>query len=281
MSSLYGVIGNPIKHSKSPLMHNQWFEAEGIDASYHAFTIEPKNLEDAIKGMKALGIKGWNVTIPHKESIIPFLDEIDESAAVIGAVNTVVADGPRLIGKNTDGQGFVESLLTKRTSGEIKKSSILILGAGGAAKGIYHALLKLQPKRLYIANRTVSRAEALIKDVSTHDSAQALTMTAAEENPEQFDIIINTTSVGMSPAIGQSPIKLGLMKKDTLAVDIIYNPLETEFLKRAKAEGADTLNGVGMFVHQGALAFSYWTGSQPDTKKAIKMITENLGGVIC
>ncbi|KIL46069.1 shikimate dehydrogenase [Jeotgalibacillus campisalis] len=262
-------------------MHNHWFEEEGIDGKYVPFEIDPNRLEEAVRGMKALNFTGWNVTIPFKEAIIPLLDQVEEDAKLIGAVNTVINQQGKLIGSNTDGAGFVESLYEKRTLKEIQQSSILLIGAGGAAKGIFHALAKLEPAHLAVANRTEERALSLIQSIKTNKKAQAITIRECEKLLSTFDIVINTTSVGMFPHVENMPIDVTKMKNCTLAADIIYNPLETAFLREAKKHGADTLNGVGMFVHQGALAFHQWTGTNPDTDKAVSRITKQLGGTSC
>lgn len=280
MAYLLGVIGNPIAQSKSPLMHNKWLENEGLDGFYQAFAIEPEKLEAAIIGMKALGFNGWNVTIPFKEAIIPFLDELDAAANAIGAVNTVVRKGEKLIGRNTDGLGFVQSLLDKRSADQLKQASILIIGAGGAAKGIYYALAKQLPKKIAITNRTQLRAESLVRSISVESPGCAFSIGEAQERLGEFDIIINTTSAGMFPNIKDMPLDITNIKKNALAADIIYNPLETSFLRKARLNGADTLNGVGMFVHQGALAFSYWTGKYPNSEQAINTIIQDQGGTI-
>ncbi|KIL44478.1 shikimate dehydrogenase [Jeotgalibacillus soli] len=281
MKSLYGVIGYPIEHSKSPMMHNAWFRNENFEGYYHPFKIEKNQLGNAIRGMKALQMKGWNVTIPYKEAIIPFLDEVDAAAVAIGAVNTVVYKNGKWVGTNTDGDGFVASLSLKRTKEQLKTSSILLIGAGGAAKGIYYALVNAGVNNIHIANRTVERASSLISKIAADGNFKGISLDSATEQLTQYDIIINTTSVGMYPEIDSVPIEVTNIKAGTLAVDIIYNPLETAFLKAAKERGAETLNGVGMFVYQGALAFEHWTGIRPDIEKAMTMIELNQGGTTC
>ncbi|WP_166805918.1 shikimate dehydrogenase [Jeotgalibacillus sp. R-1-5s-1] len=272
------VIGHPIKQSKSPFMHTIWLGELGISGSYEAKDILPEALAGEVKALVKGGYDGWNVTIPHKEAIIPLLDEVDEQAAVLGAVNTVIVKDGRLIGKNTDGTGFMKSLLLKRTAVDIAGSRVCIIGAGGAAKGIAGALVPYQPKSLSIANRTVSKGERLLNSLIINGEKSALTMDEAEAQLDEFDIVINTTSVGMVPDTDQTPINMTRVKKNSLAADIIYNPLQTAFLKQASEGGADTLNGVGMFVYQGATAFEEWTGEKPDAEKMIKRISESIGG---
>lgn len=277
MKKLYGVIGCPIHHSLSPLMHNDAFQQLGIDAHYHAFHVEKEDLQDAIKGLKALGISGVNVTIPHKTAVIPFLDEIDEMATRIGAVNTIVNENGRLIGYNTDGPGFVRSLV-EETKTDIRGKRILLIGAGGAARGIYFALAHAQAERIDICNRTKSNAERLIESSDVSIASAAYSLEEAEERLAEYEIVVNTTSVGLYPDVEAMPLSLNNMRENTIATDIIYNPLETKWLKEARRKGAIVQNGVGMFVYQGALAFEKWTGIFPDVERMRQIVVQQLGG---
>ncbi|MBB5324785.1 shikimate dehydrogenase [Anoxybacillus tepidamans] len=280
MKKLYGVIGCPIHHSLSPLMHNDAFQLLGIDAHYHAFHVEKEDLQEAIKGLKALGISGVNVTIPHKTAVIPFLDEIDEMAARIGAVNTIVNENGRLIGYNTDGSGFVRAL-SEETKTDIQGKHILLIGAGGAARGIYFALASAQALRIDICNRTKLKAEKLIEECDVSVASTAYSLQEAEERLSEYEIIINTTSVGLYPDVEVMPLSLTCMKEHTIVSDIIYNPLETKWLKEARQKGAIVQNGVGMFVYQGALAFEKWTGIFPDVERMKQVVIQQLGGKTC
>lgn len=279
MQKVYGVIGSPVRHSMSPAMHNDAFEHLGIPARYNAFHVEPKDLREAVLGMKALGIAGFNVTIPHKVAVMEYLDEIDAAALDIGAVNTVVNVDGRLIGFNTDGLGYLMSLKTA-VKKPLAESAILMVGAGGAARGIFFTLLKESPRRLDICNRTLERAEKLILPDEKKVS-KAITLGEAEKNLGVYDIIINTTSIGMSPKMDEIPLNLENLRQGAVVSDIIYNPLETRFLKEAALKGAATLNGVGMFVYQGALAFEKWTGKKPDIKRMETIVYNHLGGTQC
>ncbi|MEK4486541.1 shikimate dehydrogenase [Psychrobacillus sp. FSL H8-0484] len=271
MKKWFAVIGNPIAHSLSPYMHDTWLQELEMEATYIPIHVEEGKLEEAVQALKLLGCSGWNVTVPYKEAIIPFLDEIDESAKHIGAVNTVVktVDG-KFVGYNTDGFGFIQSL------GPIKADDrILMLGAGGAARGIVHAFKQRGFKNIAIANRTYANAEKLVEDLQI---GQALTLQEAEDNLELFDIIVQTTSLGMKSNSTTLPIKLNKIKEDAIVADIVYNPLVTPFLEEAEKYNVRTINGLGMLVHQGALAFSYWNELNPDSDEMILRLTEQLGG---
>ncbi|MEP9406962.1 shikimate dehydrogenase [Peribacillus frigoritolerans] len=280
MKKIYGVMGDPIAHSMSPDIHNDAFEKENIEAVYHHFHVTKEGLNDAVKGMKALGIEGFNITIPHKTSIIPFLDEVDELALAIGAVNTVVNKNGRFIGYNTDGKGFFKSLCDE-ISGDIKAKKTLVIGAGGAARAIYFTLVKEGVKQVDIANRTKERAARLVSDCPYDKVSKALSIIEAEESLSQYDLIIQTTSSGMSPELDHSPLKVDQLKTGAIVSDIIYNPLQTKLLREAGEKGAETQNGLGMFINQAALAFEIWTGIMPDTARMTDIVLNKLGGNTC
>lgn len=270
MKKWYAVIGDPIAHSLSPFMHETWFKDYGVDAAYLPIHVEPSQLEKSFEAMKTLGISGFNITLPHKQSIIPLLGKLEESAMQMNAVNTVEFDGTEYSGSNTDGDGFVQSMLVHDVD---KTAKVLLIGAGGAARGIAYALKRAGFTAVTITNRTYRRAEELASETQ----ASALTLVDSEERLAEFAVVIQTTSVGL--ATGEAlPISLDRVTAGTLVADIIYNPLETPFLKKATEKKCVTLNGVGMFVYQGAIAFEKWTGIQPNTEKMIQVITEKLGG---
>ncbi|WP_153722273.1 shikimate dehydrogenase [Sporosarcina cascadiensis] len=275
MKSWYAVLGDPIAQSMSPVMHDQWFEEAGLHATYIPIHVQAETLEQAIAGLRTLGSGGWNVTVPHKQAIIPYLDEVDSSAERMEAVNTVyrTEDG-RLIGANTDGRGFVKSL-EEFTAQERVTGPVLVIGAGGAARGIAFALQEAGYGPMYVTNRTVSKAEDLASEM---DGTQVISTEEAEQRLGEFGLVVQTTSVGMNFAQAGMPLDPKAAAKNAVVADIIYNPLETAFLQTARLAGARTMNGVGMFVHQGALAFEKWTGIYPDTKKMIDTITMKVGG---
>ncbi|NRD75909.1 shikimate dehydrogenase [Bacillus sp. BRMEA1] len=279
MKKLFAVIGDPIAHSMSPVMHNDLFSLYNIDAHYLPFQVKNDDLQAAVNGLRAIGVGGFNVTVPHKSNIIPFLDGIDELAENIGAVNTVVNEGGKLIGYNTDGPGFLKGLMTQIPTIEGKK--ILVIGAGGAARAIYFTLAKENPRGIDIANRTVDKASDLIQSCPYPVVSNAYSLLEAENHLADYDLIIQTTLIGMSPKTAEQPIELTNLMQQALVCDIIYNPLETQFLQDAKRKGASIQNGIDMFVFQGALAFEKWTGIFPDVIRMRDNILTQLGGNSC
>lgn len=279
MKKLFAVIGDPIAHSMSPLMHNDLFQHYGIDAHYHAFAIKEKNLQDAVKGFRAIGLSGFNVTVPHKIAIMAYLDHIDPLAESIGAVNTVVNENGKLIGYNTDGSGFVRGLKSRLST--IQNKKVLIIGAGGAARAIYFTLGHEGVTEIDLTNRTIEKAVVLSEECPYEVSTSILTLSEAEANLNVYDIIIQTTSIGMAPQTEYDPLSIHHVRENALVSDIIYNPLETKLLKTAKEHGALTQNGIEMFVYQGALAFEKWTGIMPDVNRMATFVKKQLGGTKC
>lgn len=275
MKKWYAVLGDPISQSMSPAMHDNWFAENGMDATYIPIRVKEEHLEETVKSLKQLGCSGWNVTVPHKTAIIPFLDALDPSAQVMNAVNTVevLADGS-LRGSNTDGEGFVKSL-EEVFKDRCKKEQVLMIGAGGAARGIAYALHEAGYGPITFTNRTIEKATQLAEGIP---NTSVLTIAEAEQSLGEFGLIVQTTSVGMNFAREGMPLNPKNVAKGAVVADIIYNPLETEFLQEANALGAHILNGTGMFVHQGALAFKKWTSVQPNTEKTNEELTLKLGG---
>jgi shikimate dehydrogenase len=276
VKKLFAVLGDPIGHSMSPVMLNDLFSFYNIDADYLPFLVKVEDLQDAVKGLKAIGVGGFNVTIPHKSKIIPFLDGVDDLAANIGAVNTVVNENGKLIGYNTDGPGFLKGL--SEYLPKIDGQKVLMIGAGGAARAIYFTLAKENPLVVNIANRTIENASSLINNCPYSVSSNALSFDEASESLGEYDLVIQTTQIGMSPNIYEQPITLNNIGKQTFYCDIIYNPLETQFLKEAYQKEARIQNGIDMFVYQGALAFEKWTGIFPDIERMKDNVLKQLGG---
>lgn len=276
MKKLFAVIGDPIAHSMSPAMHNDLFQAYGIDAHYQPMHVKRDSLKEAVIGLKAIGIAGFNVTVPHKETIIPLLDKLDPLAEAIGAVNTVVNEEGKFVGYNTDGSGYLQGLLTQFPT--IKEINILIIGAGGAARAIYFTLAQAGAKQLDICNRTAQKAEVLINDCPFHVPSAVIGKEEAEENLADYQLLIQTTPIGMAPDIESIPFSLHNLKTDALVSDIIYNPLETKILREARNKGAKIQNGLDMFVYQGALAFEKWTGIFPNIERMKNIVLNQLGG---
>ncbi len=276
MKKLFAVLGDPIGHSMSPIMHNDLFLYYNLEGTYLPFQVKPENLSDAVKGLKAIGAGGFNVTVPHKSAIIPYLDGIDDLALNIGAVNTVVNENGKLIGYNTDGPGFLKGL--EKYVPSLTGQKVLIIGAGGAARAIYFTLAQKNCTAIDIANRTVEKAAGLVKDCPFSVLSKALSLDQAAEELGNYDLIVQTTMIGMHPKVSEQPICLTHLKKQALVCDIIYNPLTTQFLREAQEKGAQIQNGIDMFVNQGALAFEKWTGIFPDIERMRDLCLKQLGG---
>lgn len=259
---LLGVMGHPVAHSKSPLMHNRALESQKLPYTYLAFDVRPEELPQAVNGMRALGARGWNVTIPHKVAIMALLDEVNDEAHQIGAINTVVNDGGKLIGMNTDGAGYLRSL-KEETGLRLAEQRVLILGAGGAARGVAYALAQSGVQSVVIANRTVAKAEQLRSLLQHLTDVKAVPLAEIEKWIDDRTLIVNTTSVGMHPHVEETPIAGELLPEGAIVSDLIYNPMKTTLLRQAEGRGCVIHNGLGMFVHQGALAYEQWTGVQP------------------
>ncbi|PYI51899.1 shikimate dehydrogenase [Paenibacillus flagellatus] len=258
---MHGVFGDPIKHSKSPIMHNRAFRELGLNAAYAAFHILPGQLKDAVAGIRALQFRGVNVTIPHKLEVMDYLDEIDEDARAIGAVNTIVNDGGKLTGYNTDGIGYVRSLKEEAGFSAAGKK-VLLLGAGGAARGVAYALAKEGASAVYIANRTVSKATELADSISAYAPAYGMSFDETIDIRNDVELVVNNTSVGMHPNVDEVPIDTSWFHDRLTVSDLVYNPLVTRLLREAEAKGAKVHGGLGMFLYQGAYAFEYWTGRE-------------------
>ncbi|MFC1961806.1 shikimate dehydrogenase [Chloroflexota bacterium] len=256
-----GIIGDPVAHTMSPVMHNAAFRQLGLDYIYLAFPVKKTELERAIAGMRALNLRGLNVTIPHKVAVIPLLDKVDAAVGKIGAVNTIVNDDGLLTGYNTDAGGFLQALREKGFTPEGKGT--VVLGAGGAARAISFVLAQ-QGARLTILNRTPERAEELAGWLSSSFPQEIAAGELNEKNLTaaltKASFLVNTTSVGMSPHDGESPVPQRLLGPSLLVFDIVYHPLQTGLLREAESAGARTIPGIEMLVGQGALAFTLWTG---------------------
>lgn len=271
MEKHFAVIGNPVAHSLSPEMHRGGYRELGIEGDYLRFQVEPRELGQAVQGLKALGFTGWNVTVPFKEQIIPLLDALTSEALEAGAVNTVKVQDGRLIGHNTDGQGFIRSIQSQL---KLEKGmQVVILGAGGAAKGIARALLPYEVK-ITILNRTQERAQHLVELINTDGGDAVAQPWEAGDWLKSAQLLVQTTSLGLK--LEQYPFSLKGISRETLVVDIIFNPWETPFLREARELGCRTLNGVGMLLYQGALAWEFWFGGQAPVEGMKKGLLEAL-----
>jgi shikimate dehydrogenase len=257
---LYGIMGYPIGHSLSPLMHTLAFRHHGLDAVYVPFSVAPEDLAKTVAGAVALGVAGFNVTIPHKEAIMACLDEVTDEATAIGAVNTVHVQDGRTSGHNTDGAGFLQPLQNLGTP--LNQLSVCVLGAGGAARALAAALLNAGCPQLIIANRTHARSERLAADLQKRFVAaevRAVPMSDAADAAQQSRLLVNATSLGMHE--GDEPLLPSrCFGPEQIVYDIVYRPLNTPFLQDARAAGATTIGGLDMLLGQGAAAFMIWTG---------------------
>jgi len=261
---LVGVLGWPVEHTFSPAMHNAAFAALGLDWIYLPLPVPPERLESALPGLAALGFRGANVTVPHKQAVSRYVDDLSEGALAIGAVNTIVVreDG-RTVGYNTDWRGFLASL--EETGFDSAGRRALVLGAGGAARAVVYGLARIGAQ-VVILNRTLARAKALLEHLAPAVPSSALAVrsldaSALAEEAARADLLVQTTPVGMWPHEGESlwPDSLP-WPSHLVACDLVYRPRETELLRRARQAGAGVVDGLGMLVHQGGLALQLWTG---------------------
>lgn len=275
-TNVVALIGHPVEHSFSPPMHNAAFQKLDMDYVYTAFDVSPDELENAIRGAEALNIKGFNVTIPHKINVIPFLNEVDEIAELIGAVNTI--DFKDLKGYNTDGIGAIKAI---EEVTRVKNKNVVVAGAGGASRAISFYLAKYGVDNLTILNRNVKKADNLAKDVFDSGLINSVgfgPVSRINEYLVDADILINTTPVGMHPNVNDKPIASGDdMHEDLVVFDAVYNPNETGLLKQAVKAGAKPVYGIKMLLYQGAESFRIWTGRQPPVDVMQEALTKTLG----
>jgi shikimate dehydrogenase len=263
-TQLTGLFGHPVAHSKSPQMHNAAFQQLGLDFAYLAFDVAPERLAAAVESLRALGMRGVNVTIPHKVAVLPLLDEVSEEARVIGAVNTIVNDGGRLIGYNTDGIGYLTAL-AEETGFQAPGKRVLIVGGGGAARAVAVQLALSGAAAVDVAARRLEQAAELSDLLTPFTRSQGLVLGELCEAMAGYDLVVNTTPVGMYPRVDELPLEVEGLRAGQWVSDLIYNPRETRLLSEAKKRGCTVSGGLGMFVHQGAHAFRLWTGVDAPT----------------
>ncbi|WP_066194238.1 MULTISPECIES: shikimate dehydrogenase [Gracilibacillus] len=273
-----GLIGNPIGHSLSPWIHQHFLDLAQIDGEYKLYEGDQHALPQVIEKLRIEEIDGFNITVPYKQVIIDYLDEMDTDAALLGAVNTVVHSNGKWKGYSTDGEGYVRSLEEAFPGLLHSNTSVLVLGAGGAARGIYRALMQKQVARMDIANRSPERAEALldlrIGDVST----SVIHFQEAEAQLNDYDLIIQTTSVGMKPEVERQIIALDNLRVNAVVSDIVYQPIMTQLLADAKSRGAKIHHGHAMLLYQGQLAFEKWTGKYLEVSHLVDQLEKKLRG---
>ena len=276
-TELIGLIGYPIKQSFSPFIHNVAAELTGTKLIYMPFEVHSSNLKNAVRGMVALGIKGFNVTVPHKVKVVDYLNKLSEETAVIGSVNTVVNEQGKLIGYNTDVNGIVESLTQYKS--QISGNEICVIGAGGSARAVIYTLIRnFKPKIIYLINRTEQHAEALKQHFKSKMKFNDI-VTKELQQPDLINVltncslIVNSTPIGMYPTMDDSVLSTpDVFVKDQVVFDLIYNPIKTKFLQLAESKGAVTVNGLNMLVQQAAKSFTLWTGNEFPTEKVYKSL---------
>ncbi|MEF9991128.1 MAG: shikimate dehydrogenase [Romboutsia sp.] len=259
------LLGHPVKHSFSPIMHNYLFEKYNINNIYVCFDVEPTKLKESVYGIKALGMKGLNVTIPHKVEIMEYLDYIDENAKLIGAVNTIKNNEGNLEGYNTDGRGFVKSIINQNYILENKR--VMILGSGGACRSIAIELCLNNIKSIEIRNRSIEKAQTIIETIDKNFKVKGICSSeeVGQTDLDNIDIIINTTPIGMEN--NDCPINKNLrINNNVLVCDIVYNPHNTEFINWAMQQNIKVIYGIDMLINQGLEAFYIWTGINPTIK---------------
>jgi shikimate dehydrogenase len=263
-----GLLGWPVAHSRSPVIHNDWLAHYGIPGRYLLFPVPPESLERAVRGIAALGLRGCNVTTPHKQAIFPLLDRVDDLARKIGAVNTVVVDKDGMLtGFNNDGNGFIQSLRDADPKWRPDSGPIVVLGAGGAARAVVATLVAQGAKEIRIANRTRDKAEEIADAVGT--VVKVLPWEQREDALDDIALLANATSLGMA---GRPPLEISLdrLPKNALVGDLIYIPPETPLLAAARVRGNITVNGLGLLLNQARPAFNAWFGIMPEITPALR-----------
>ena len=276
-TKILGLIGHPLKHSYSPFIHNIAIDLKEIDYIYLPFDIPTSNLKNAVRGMIALGIRGFNVTIPHKENIIQFMSNVSEEASIIGAVNTVVNELGKLSGYNTDVNGILETLNPFKE--EIFGNEISIIGAGGASRAVIYTLIRyFKPSKIFLVNRTEQRADSLknyFQDKMKYNSFKTKELFPPDlvEVFRSSKLIVNATSVGMYPDVDDSITMLAdSFTKGQIVFDLVYNPIQTNLLKLASSNGAIALDGLKMLVYQAAKSFELWTSETMPVEQVYKSL---------
>jgi shikimate dehydrogenase len=275
LPELFALFGQPVAGNPTQEMIEAAFRARGLNWRYLTIEVAPEELEDALLGMRAMGFLGANITKPHKINVIPYLDRLTEAAAKIGAVNCIKQEKQKLLGENTDGKGFLESLQTL-----IKPAGkhVVLLGAGGAARAIGVELALAGVEQITVVNRSRDRGAELahLLSVDIGVEAQFVQWDGAYEVSSGTDILVNATSVGMDDAHARLPIAMDRLREGMVAADVVFNPADTLFLRQARAAGCTTLDGLGMLVNQGVIGFRLWTGMEPDRQVMRKAMEEAL-----
>lgn len=264
-TSLCCLIGDPIMQSPSPGIHNNAFKSSNLNYIYLSFRVSKEDLKSAIMGLRIFGVKGFNITIPHKEAALKLVDKVDKISEDIGAINTVVNNDGTLFGVNTDIDGFITPI--KEKSLNIKNKKAMILGAGGAARACIAGLIHEDCNDLVILNRNPKRANNLVSDLKNNLDFNAeigiMNKENLKKNIENMDLVVNTTPIGMFPHVGVSPIPKKLLREDLAVYDIVYKPVKTKLIEYAESVGAPVIHGYEMLVNQAASSFNLWTNIKP------------------
>lgn len=268
------VCGHPIKHSRSPMLHGYWLKKYKIDGNYGLQDITPQAFINFMKSLKEKNLVGGNVTIPHKEESYRLVDELDEVAKKIGAVNTVWFENNKLIGSNTDAHGFKANLDQHAAGWDNKADSktVIVFGAGGASRAVLYSLIERGFSKIYLVNRTIKKAHKLAEDFGK--TVIPLEISAITDIMSEADIFINSTSLGMHKE-DKYPFNIATLKKTALVTDLVYTPLETALLKDAKTAGLKTVDGLGMLLHQAVPGFEKWFGIKPEVTDELRQLIVN------
>jgi shikimate dehydrogenase len=272
-TGVVAILGDPVEHSRSPAIHNAAFAELGLDFVYVALRVRPPDLRRAMLGVRALGVAGLNVTVPHKEAIVPLVDRLSPAARAIGAVNTVVRRGPRLEGHNTDAEGFRRAVAALGFRSARKRA--VLLGAGGSARAVAWALAEGGIRSLTILNRRIDRARRLARMIRRHGGLQietgALNAASRSEVVARADLIVNCTSLGLD-GTGIPPVAIAATPKDCIFYDVVYGAGTTPLVRAARRQGRQAADGLGMLLEQAGLAFRLWTGREPPLEAMRKAI---------
>lgn len=280
-TKLVGLLGDPLKQTFSPQMHNETFQKLDLDYFYFPIEVGNEKLLSVVTGIKNMHFAGFNVTKPNKIKIMEYLDEVDELAEKIGSVNTVVIKDGKLKGYNTDGEGFVKAYMDKTTA-DLSQTTFFVFGAGGAARAVCSTLAFKGAKKIYITDKISEASKSLVNDINTNIASCAEVVPFGQNACPQYiaksNVLINASGVGMYPHLGESPISKEVLRKDLFVIDCTYNPDKTQLLLDAEECGCKIMNGLGMCINQGAKAFSLWTGVEEPTAMMSETIAKIVSG---
>jgi shikimate dehydrogenase len=266
---LIAILGDPVSHSLSPAMHNAAFDRHGLDCAYVPLRVRPADLPAAVAALRTLGFRGANVTLPHKQAVVPLLDAVSEVSRLMGAVNTIMNEDGRLTGTTTDGSGFLEGF--REAGHSFTGKTVAVLGNGGSARTIAFALaLEGMPRRILLAGRDGAKSRRLQAEIGGKlgggpgKTMEAIALADYASVKDEVDVVVNATPMGMYPEVGTSPLAAEDLADGQIVYDIVYAPEKTRLLRDAEARGLRTVGGLGMLVHQGRASFKLWTGIAPD-----------------